>query len=285
VPAVLPAARVVMGPLMSKPQACLISADELAGQLQHTIVVDCRFQLGHAGGGEDNYLQGHIPGAHYLHLERDLSAPVSEHGGRHPLPPPDQFMALLASLGITLDTLVVAYDDSGFAFASRFWWMARALGYQQVRVLDGGWAAWLKQGGDSSTSTAQAQAEAVPASADYRNRLDIEGVKQALARGALLADSREERRYLGLEEPLDPVAGHIPGALNFPWQGVTDEAGHALPGPQQAQRWQALEAGQEMVVYCGSGVTACVNILSLALAGREDVYLYAGSWSDWCSYM
>jgi thiosulfate/3-mercaptopyruvate sulfurtransferase len=274
-----------MEPLMSKPQTALISAEELAGQLQKTVVVDCRFQLGHAGGGEDNYLQGHIPGAHYLHLERDLSAPVWEHGGRHPLPPPDQFMALLASLGITLDTPVVAYDDSGFAFASRFWWMARALGYRQVRILDGGWAAWLKLGGDISIVATQAQAAAVPALADYRNRLDFDGVKQALAGGALLADSREERRYLGLEEPIDPVAGHIPGALNFPWQGVTDEAGHALSEQQQVQRWQALEAGQELVVYCGSGVTACVNILSLALAGREDVYLYVGSWSDWCSYM
>lgn len=275
-----------MGPLMSKRPALLISAAELAGQLQQTIVVDCRFQLGHAGGGEENFQQGHIPGAHYLHLERDLSAPVSEHGGRHPLPQPGQFMALLASLGISLDTPVVAYDDSGFAFASRFWWMARALGYQQVRVLDGGWAAWLEEGGDSSTGAAQTQPVAPPPTqADYRNWVDIDGLRQALADGSLLVDSREERRYLGLEEPIDPVAGHIPGALNFPWQGVTDEAGYALSRPQQVQRWQLLEAGQKLVIYCGSGVTACVNILSLALAGREDAILYPGSWSDWCSYL
>jgi thiosulfate/3-mercaptopyruvate sulfurtransferase len=106
-----------------------------------------------------------------------------------------------------------------------------------------------------------------------------------MAGGAVLIDSREEKRYRGLEEPIDPVAGHIPGALNYPWQSVTDEQGLALNGAQQKLRWQELEPDRELVVYCGSGVTACVNILSLHLAGRKDVILYAGSWSDWCSWM
>jgi thiosulfate/3-mercaptopyruvate sulfurtransferase len=271
--------------LMNDFTTLLISAAELAASRDHYRILDCRFELGHAGSGADKYREGHIPGAFYIDLEQDLSAPVGTHGGRHPLPPAGEFMARLAAMGIGLDTPVVVYDDSRFAFAARCWWMARALGYHKVRLLDGGWSAWLEQGGESTTSPAQVEPVAVPAAADYRKRVDIEGLRVALSRGALLLDSREQRRYLGLEEPIDPVAGHIPGALNFPWQEASDPRGRALAEPQQVQRWQELERGQELVVYCGSGVTACVNILSLAIAGREDVSLYAGSWSDWCGYL
>ncbi len=271
--------------LMSELSGLLIDTAELATQLDHYTVVDCRFELGHAGSGADKYAQGHIPGAAYLHLEEDLSAPVGKHGGRHPLPAAAVFMAKLAVLGIALDTPVVVYDDSRFAFASRFWWMARSLGYTNIRLLNGGWAAWLKSGGEVTQQSPQQDAVAAPPTSEYINRVDIEGLRLALGRGALLVDSREERRYLGLEEPIDPVAGHIPGALNFPWQEVSNEQGRLLDVAQHIDRWRHLEPGQELVVYCGSGVTACVNILSLARAGRNDVALYAGSWSDWCSYM
>jgi thiosulfate/3-mercaptopyruvate sulfurtransferase len=274
-----------MGRLMNESTTLLISAAELLATRDHHSVLDCRFELGHAGSGAGKYREGHIPGAFYIDLEQDLSAPVSTHGGRHPLPPAGEFMARLAGLGIGLDTPVVVYDDSRFAFAARCWWMARALGYRNVRLLDGGWPAWLEKGGESSLQCPQASPVQTPAATDYASKVDIEGLRQALDRGACLVDSREERRYLGLEEPIDPIAGHIPGARNFPWQGVTDPQGHALPGPQQVQRWGDLASGQELVVYCGSGVTACVNILSLAIAGRENVTLYVGSWSDWCSYL
>jgi len=285
VPAVLPPARAVTVCLVSESRNLLIDAAELAAQLDHCRVIDCRFELGQTGSGTDKYQQGHIPGAAYLHLEEDLSAPVGKHGGRHPLPAPEVFMARLAGLGIELNTPLVVYDDSAFAFASRFWWMANSLGYSNIRLLNGGWAAWLESGGEVVQQSPQGNAVAAPAVSEYINCVDIAGLRLALGRGALLVDSREERRYLGLEEPIDPVAGHIPGALNFPWQEVTDEQGRPHSESQQVQRWQQLEPGQELVVYCGSGVTACVNILSLALAGRNDVTLYAGSWSDWCSYL
>lgn len=284
-PAALPPVRAVTVHLMSDSTTLLIEAAQLAAQLHHTSVIDCRFELGHAGSGADKYAQGHIPGAAYLHLEEDLSAPVGEHGGRHPLPAAEVFMARLAGLGIELNTPVVVYDNSRFAFAARFWWMASSLGYTNIRLLNGGWAAWLESGGEVTQQSQQREAVAMPSVNDYSNCVDIEGLRAALGRGALLVDSREERRYQGLEEPIDPVAGHIPGALNFPWQGVTDEKGRLHSDTHQAQRWPQLEPDQELVVYCGSGVTACVNILSLALAGRENVVLYAGSWSDWCSYI
>jgi thiosulfate/3-mercaptopyruvate sulfurtransferase len=188
-------------------------------------------------------------------------------------------------MGIGSDTAVVAYDANGMAYAARLWWMMNALGYRNVRVLDGGLQAWVDAGGEISEVVPEALPVAAHIAGDYAASVEIDGLRQAMAGGAVLIDSREEKRYRGLEEPIDPVAGHIPGALNYPWQSVTDEQGLALNGAQQKLRWQELEPDRELVVYCGSGVTACVNILSLHLAGRKDVILYAGSWSDWCSWI
>lgn len=263
----------------------LIDAATLKACLADVVVVDCRFSLVDEAAGEAAYRAGHIPGAHYLHLNRDLSAPLGEHGGRHPLPDAQAFCDRLAQLGVGRDTPVVAYCDSRFAFSSRLWWMMQALGYTRVQLLDGGYPSWVANGGEESTEDA-AREPVEPHRADaYAGRLDIDGMREAQGEGALLVDSREERRYLGLEEPIDPVAGHIPGALNYPWQGVSDESGRALAADAQQRRWQDIESDQELVVYCGSGVTACVNLLSLRLAGREGARLYAGSWSDWCSYL
>ena len=270
---------------MDRSNSPLITVEELNDRFDELVVVDCRFSLADSDAGEAQYHKAHIPGAFYLHLERDLSGPVGKHGGRHPLPEAEQFNRCLAELGIGRKTPVVAYDESGFAFAARLWWMMRALGYTDVRVLNGGLAAWRALGG--LLSDGESEAVAVPAhdGLNYAGCLDIEGLRAAQAESAILVDSREEKRYQGLEEPIDPVAGHIPGAVNYPWQGVTDDDGYALHPEQQIGRWTELEGDRELVVYCGSGVTACVNILSLALAGREDVQLYAGSWSDWCSWM
>lgn len=270
---------------MSATPAPLLSAEELRSSLSSYRVFDCRFSLADASAGEQAYDNGHIPGALYAHLERDLSAPLAEHGGRHPLPAAGLFCSWLASKGIGTDTAVVAYDDSGLAFAARFWWMLRALGYSQVQVLDGGLSAWTGAGGELVTDVIDVEPVAAPEVDDYRGRLDIDGLRNAMEAGINLVDSREEKRYLGVEEPIDPVAGHIPGAVNHPWQEVTDERGLALEKDLQAQRWSGLEQDKDTVVYCGSGVTACVNLLSMAVAGREDAKLYAGSWSDWCSRM
>lgn len=248
------------------------------------VVVDCRFSLADPDEGRDLYQAGHIPGAHYLDLNLDLSSSVQRQGGRHPLPDPSVLALRLASCGIGPTTPVIAYDDSRFAYASRLWWLMRSLGYRQPRLLNGGYSAWLKSGGQPETGSA-ARKTAEPEPQDLTGFCDIEGLRTLQAEGCTLVDSRENRRYQGLEEPIDPVAGHIPGAVNHPWQGVTDDQGRVLPEERLRLHWgEALDA-EQLVVYCGSGVTACVNLFSLALLGRDDPILYAGSWSDWCSHL
>ena len=161
----------------------------------------------------------------------------------------------------------------------------RSLGYRPPRLLNGGYQAWLAAGGQAEVEVPVPVADVAPAVADYRGQCDIEGLREAQAAGALVVDSREERRYQGLEEPIDPVAGHIPGAVNRPWQGVTLADGRLRDESGLREHWgDALDADQ-LVIYCGSGVTACVNLFSLAALGREDATLYAGSWSDWCSHL
>ncbi|MEP1470597.1 MAG: sulfurtransferase [Halieaceae bacterium] len=262
----------------------LIDAQQLEA-LADVVVFDCRFVLTDPAAGRLAYQAGHIPGAHYLDLNNDLSATAGKHGGRHPLPEPADFAATLARFGVDVDTDVVVYDDSRLAFASRLWWMMRALGYRAPRVLNGGLAAWLAGGGELQTESPAAQSCEPPQVQSYGKQVDIEGLRQAQMAGALLVDSREAARYQGLEEPIDPVAGHIPGAINRPWQGVTETDGRLQSTDALRDHWgDALEA-EQLVVYCGSGVTACVNLFSLALLGRDDASLYGGSWSDWCSYL
>ena len=270
-------------------QACspLITADELHSCLGEVVVVDCRFSLATPDLGAAQYAAEHIDGAHYCHLERDLSAPVAGgtavNRGRHPLPDAATFCAAMAAIGIGRDTPVVAYDDSGLAFASRFWWMLRALGYTQVQVLDGGLSAWQESGFATTAVKPLIRAVAAHSAVEYAGIVNYAELGDLQASGARLIDAREPARYRGELEPIDPVAGHIPGAVNYPWQEATDETGRALSSAAQRERWQQFQDGDNLIVYCGSGVTACVNILSLALTGRHDALLYPGSWSDWCA--
>ncbi len=264
--------------------AHLIQPADLASSAG-SVILDCRFSLADPGRGRADYLAGHVPGAHYLHLEEDLSGPVGPHGGRHPLPDPARFAATLARLGVGPGTGVIAYDDSGLAFSARLWWMMRSLGYRPPRLLDGGYRGFLDAGGTPETAVPAPRPCTPAAVSGFAGCCDIAGLRQLQGEGALLVDSREERRYLGLEEPIDPVAGHIPGAVNRPWASVTSAAGRVLDEAGLRAHWgEALDAGR-LVVYCGSGVTACVNLFSLALLGRDDATLYAGSWSDWCSFL
>jgi len=249
------------------------------------VVFDCRFSLADPLEGRTLYEQGHIPGAHYLDLNRDLAGPVEKHGGRHPLPDPVVFAATLARFGVGPETAVVAYDDSRLAFAARLWWLLRALGYQPPRLLNGGYRAFLKAGGKPEIEQPECLSHAPHPVRDFSGHCDIDGLRAAQARGALLVDAREPLRYAGLEEPIDPVAGHIPGAINRPWQGVTDADGRVLDTAGLRAHWGAALDAEQLVVYCGSGVTACVNLFSLALLGRPDATLYSGSWSDWCTYL
>ncbi|MGF1482332.1 MAG: sulfurtransferase [Cyanophyceae cyanobacterium] len=259
-----------------------VSAVWLAEQLANpqVIVVDCRFKLADPDWGHQQYLNGHIPGAFYLDLNRDLSAPVQRHGGRHPLPN-ESFAEKLAVIGIIKNrTFVVAYDDSRFAFAARLWWLLRYLGHEPVALLDGGWTGWCQQYPVSQELPEPEVGEFVPQ--PHREWIaDIEAVKRG---SSLLIDSRDSDRYRGEREPIDPLAGHIPTAVNAPWKAVSDEQGYLLPLSKQRQLWSDYE-GRDLVVYCGSGVTACVNLFSLWLTGHRNVKLYPGGWSDWCSYL
>lgn len=262
----------------------LVEPSELK-DLGDYVLLDCRFSLPDPAAGRSAYLKGHIPGAHYLDLNGDLSGTPGVHGGRHPLPDPQRFVDTLAGLGIGPGTIVVAYDDSRLAFAARLWWLMRSLGFKPPRLLNGGYQAWLAAGGVAQTTLPNPVGVPAGVAGAYRLRCDREGLRQAQARGAVVVDSREERRYLGLEEPIDPVAGHIPGAVNRPWLAVTDDSGRARSEAELAAHWADINGVEEVVVYCGSGVTACVNLFALALLGQDDATLYSGSWSDWCSWL
>jgi thiosulfate/3-mercaptopyruvate sulfurtransferase len=251
------------------------------------VIVDCRFALTDPDSGRQLYTTAHIPTAHYLDLNQDLSGPVQQHGGRHPLPDPAKLAKTLTAIGVRSGinpTRVIAYDDSRFAFAARLWWLLRYLGHEQVAVLEGGFSHWQDAGYPVTSELPIAQ----QGNFTYQLRsdwvVDIAAIKAANRSEQVLIDSREPERYRGEREPIDPVAGHIPGAINYPWQGVTDAAGRVSLVDQQ-QRWADLPSDAEIVVYCGSGVTACVNLLSLSLAGIDQSKLYPGSWSDWCSYL
>ena len=267
----------------------LIGVDELAASLADTPteIVDCRFSLQDTGLGARQYAEGHIAGSQYAHLDRDLSGARGTHGGRHPLPAIEALASIFAGWGINSEppTRVVVYDDSRFAFASRLWWLLRYCGHDNVRVLDGGFRAWVEAGLPVDRQVpVNGRGNFAPR---VREAMVVDR-EQVIALGGRprqrLIDSREAPRFLGLEEPIDPHAGHIEGACNYPWQQVADERGRFLPIADQKARWGDTLAVDDLIVYCGSGVTACVNLLSLAELGRNDARLYAGSWSDWCSY-
>jgi thiosulfate/3-mercaptopyruvate sulfurtransferase len=278
--------------------APIVTAEWLNTQLSqpnnNIAILDCRFALADPNLGQQQYQTAHIPGSHHLDLNRDLSSPIEIHGGRHPLPDPAALGDKLAAIGINSDTLIIAYDDSRFAFAARLWWLLRYYGHdsprerlcQRVAILDGGYTNWVKAGYPVTTDLPtpvptgnfqpQIQADEI---------VEIESVKAIQHSPThILIDSREADRYLGKTEPIDPIAGHIPGSVNYPWQDVTTADGFALSIEQQQARWTAISPNLQPIVYCGSGVTACVNLLSLSIAGIDGAKLYPGSWSDWCSY-
>ena len=266
----------------------LVSVSWLADHLDdaNLVIADCRFSLMEPDLGHEQYAMAHIPGARYLDLNQDLSSPVQVHGGRHPLPDVEQFAKTMSDLGVTSgQTYVVAYDDSRFAFASRLWWLLRYLGHDQVAVLDGGFQAWQASGLPITQAAPTPQPGSFTPSVRSHWVVTIDDVtSRSQNSGVVLVDAREGNRYRGEREPIDPIAGHIPGAVNYFWKEATDDRSIAYSPDKQRSRWQSLAEADEIMVYCGSGVTACVNLLSLDLAGITTGKLYAGSWSDWCSY-
>ncbi|QKX18426.1 sulfurtransferase [Microbulbifer sp. YPW1] len=263
---------------------------ELQGQQEQgngqLVILDCRYDLADTDAGDEAYRGEHIPGAHYASLHRDLSGPCERYGGRHPFPTASQFSEFARSMGISSDTQVVVYDDQRFAFAARAWWLLRHFGHTRVAILNGGFTAYknaglpLAEGVEEAASTgdftASARADELLHYEDLYPQLDNPPWQ--------LVDARDTRRFLGNEEPIDPIAGHIPGAINKPWQAVTDDEGFIKPLPALRENWQSIPADDNIVCYCGSGVTACVNLFSLHLIGRK-AQLYPGSWSDWCAHI
>lgn len=267
----------------------LVDSEWLAQQLDNpqVVIVDCRFQLANPDWGEDEYKKSHIKDAYYLNLDRDLSSKVQRHGGRHPLPDINVLAQKFAAMGIIKnETLVVAYDDSRFAFAARLWWLLRYLGHYKVVLLDGGWNAWVEGDYPVTDEIPEAKSGNFIPQPNTDWLVDIETVKAAKNKDSIIVvDSRDSDRYAGIREPIDPIAGSISGAVNSPWKQVSDESGYLEPVATQQQLWRDYSQAEEIIVYCGSGVTACVNLFSLALAQFKNTKLYAGGWSDWCSYL
>ncbi|MBO7746221.1 sulfurtransferase [Paenibacillus sp. MWE-103] len=249
------------------------------------VIVDCRFQLGKPASGREAYEEAHIPGAVYLDLEKDLSAPIEAHGGRHPLPDIAQLTGTFSRAGIGNDKRVVAYDDQGGAMASRLWWLLKYLGHEEVYVLDEGFTAWKNAGFPVNAEQRTLIPSPFFATVQHNLLVEMDEVREKLGHADVtLIDSREAPRYRGEVEPLDRKAGHIPGARNRFWAEGRGADGKWKDAEAQAARFEGLDKDRETIVYCGSGVTACPNVLALREAGFTNVRLYAGSWSDWISY-
>ena len=264
----------------------LISTAALAERLTDPAiaVADCRFDLGDPAAGAAAWRAGHIPGAIHADLERDLAVAITPETGRHPLPALDAFAATLSRLGIGNGTQVVCYDAGNGAYASRLWWMLRHAGHDAVQVLDGGFAAWVAEGRPVATDAAPRPAARFVAKPRPEMVLDVSQVIAALGRGELLVDVRAAERFRGEVEPLDAVAGHVPGAVNLPFLQNLGADGRFRPPSEIADLWRArtgASASRVPICMCGSGVTACQGLLALAIAGIDGGRLYAGSWSEW----
>jgi len=276
--------------------ACLISAEALRNALPGSdwLVFDVRHNLADHQAGRRAYTQGHIPGAIFLDHEQDLCATKTGRNGRHPLPTLADFAALMRLQGLTPERQAIVYDEGSSMFAAHLWWMLRWLGHAHVRVLDGGWQAWVAAGGAIQTrvdipATTEAQ---VIQHAGWGARaamptVNTQQVEQNIHTPAfVVVDARAPERFRGETEPMDPVAGHIPGALNRPSSVNLTPEGRFKPAAQLRTEFQALlgnKPAAQVVHQCGSGITACHNLLAMEIAGLPGSLLYPGSWSEWCS--
>ncbi|OAE61963.1 sulfurtransferase [Achromobacter mucicolens] len=269
----------------------LISAADLAARLDtpDVRVFDVRHDLTNHSAGRQAYDAGHIPGARFLDHETELAAARTGKNGRHPLPDRAQFGALMAAHGVTPGTLVVAYDASGGMYAAHLWWMLRWLGHDRVAVLDGGWQAWTAAGLPVSHDPAPAVRPGTPVEPgkSLAGTVDAQAVLANITQPSFtVVDARAANRYRGEVEPMDPVAGHIPGALNRPNGENLQPDGRFKTAEQLRAEFGSLLAGRDpasVVHQCGSGITACHNLLSMEIAGLTGSRLYPGSWSEWCS--
>jgi thiosulfate/3-mercaptopyruvate sulfurtransferase len=270
----------------------LIEPAELAPNTDdpNWVVVDCRFDLARPAWGEEEFTRGHVPNALYAHLDRDLSSAVTPTSGRHPPPSREAFSATLGRWGVDEKVQIVAYDQGPGAYASRLWWLARWAGHTNVAVMNGGFAAWQRAGlpvGKQPGVRQKRDYSPSYAPAEFVTTAEVAALQAAgqLRSGErVLVDARAADRFAGQNETLDPVAGHIPGARNHPFMGNLDAQGRFLPAATLRSRWLETLRGQspsKTLAMCGSGVTACHNLLALEVAGLTGARLYAGSWSEW----
>jgi thiosulfate/3-mercaptopyruvate sulfurtransferase len=265
----------------------LVSTDQLAQHLNDPdwIIFDCRFTLSNTEAGALAYAQSHIPGARYVHLDHDMSSPLTPKSGRHPLPEVAVFAEKLSCWGVDGSKQVVVYDDSFGSMAVKMWWLLRWLGHDNVALLDGNWPKWVKQKLPVSSELPKIiPAQFVP---HLRNNLLVDAAEVDRARqdsSRVLIDARSEQRYAGEYEPLDKVAGHIPGSVNWVYEENLDFDGTYLPAEELREAYLKLMHGvkpEQVIHTCGSGVTACHNMLAMEIAGLSNSALYAGSWSEW----
>jgi thiosulfate/3-mercaptopyruvate sulfurtransferase len=279
-------------------QTTLITPRQLAARLEDRdlAVIDCRFDLGRPGWGREAYASARIPRALYAHLDHDLSGKVSATTGRHPLPPVEEMAARLERWGIDAQVQVVAYDQGSGAYAARLWWLLRWLGHSRVAVLDGGFAAWQEERLPLDTTPVESRAQRERPARRFDPQPDAEMVvstteleeliasRRFAAADVVLVDARGADRFAGRDETIDPVAGHIPGARSHPFTGNVDAAGRFLARGTLRERFASTLEGvppDAAICMCGSGVTACHNLLAMEVAGLQGARLYAGSWSEW----
>ena len=265
----------------------LVSTDTLAANLASWIVLDCRFDLQDEHWGRSQYRAGHVPGAVHVSLNEDLAGERTGRNGRHPLPPVETLADAFGRLGISNDAQVIVYDQDAGLFASRCWWSLRYLGHDAVALLDGGWAAWVREGRPTRRGDETRPATVFVPRPRPEMRVEVDEVAARAGRpDAILIDARGTDRFEGRNETLDPVAGHIPGARNVFYRTNLAADGTLLPVETlRANYTQALggHPPQDAVMYCGSGVSACVNLLAMEHAGLPGTKLYVGSWSEWSS--
>lgn len=266
----------------------VITVAELAGCLAEPgwRIIDCRHDLMQPGKGREDFERGHIPGASHADLDLDLAAPVTRSSGRHPLPSPEDFADTLGRWGVDNDTQVVAYDHASGAVAARLWWMLKWMGHNRVAVLDGGFTAWQAAGGAVSLESADHGPARFRPSPRAELIVSTDELQQLLQSGPVptLVDARDAARFAGRQEPIDPVAGHVPGAVNRPFSEAIDERGRFLSREALKEGWARIlgeHRDEPWIAMCGSGVTACHLALTAGLAGYRQPRIYVGSWSEW----
>ncbi len=265
----------------------IISVEDLNKNInnQDWFVFDCRFMLKDPHSGLQKFSLGHIPGAQFADMDNDLAAPMTPTSGRHPLPNPDELIKKLQSWGLNNSSQVICYDDMSGAFAARMWWLLKWLGHENVAVLDGGIDLWTGSGLELETDVKKRTTGTFSGHANNNMWVDVEFVKQEIAQNNItLLDARSEERYTAKDTKTDPVAGHVPGAISIPFSGNLSKQGVFLSKGELQTRFAAMVNNaekKEVVNMCGSGVTACHNLLAMSVADLPMTRLFVGSWSEW----